>query len=223
VPLRARTAALAASALVLAVSLAACAADPWAHPREPVAAIGAAQSGFVPAQAPAPEATLTPAGGSWEGIRPADGYRVVLLTTDADTTGPTGAIAEAVRDWAAGSSVDLREVAADASDPVPGIVAAMDLGPELIICAGDALVDPLETVSANHLDEHFLVIGAELPEPTYNVTAVDWTGAGFRGESLGSSTHYDAASFTPERTADAVRAGVAAVLSDMTGVVLWID
>jgi hypothetical protein len=48
-------------------------------------------------------------------------------------------------------------------------------------------------------------------------------GAGFRGEGLGSATHFDEASFTPERCDDAIRAGVAAVLTGMTGVVLWIS
>ena len=78
-------------------------------------------------------------------------------------------------------------------------------------------------VTANHLDQQFLVVGAELAEPTHNVTAADWTGASFRGEGLGTSSTYDPASFTPERARDAVRAGVAAVLSGLTGIVIWLD
>lgn len=69
----------------------------------------------------------------------------------------------------------------------------------------------------------FLVLGAELAEPTYNVTAVEWSGAGFRGEGLGSATLFDESSFSPERCADAIRAGTAAVLSGTTGIVLWIE
>jgi hypothetical protein len=37
------------------------------------------------------------------------------------------------------------------------------------------------------------------------------------------SSTYDPATFTPERAARAVRAGVAAVLNGLTGIVIWID
>lgn len=67
------------------------------------------------------------------------------------------------------------------------------------------------------------MVGAELAEPTHNVTAVDWSGASFRGEGLGASSTYDPASFTADRCAAAIRAGVAAVLNDRTGIVLWLD
>jgi hypothetical protein len=36
------------------------------------------------------------------------------------------------------------------------------------------------------------------------------------------SSTYDAGSFTAERCAAAVRAGVAAVLNDLTGIVVWL-
>ena len=41
-----------------------------------------------------------------------------------------------------------------------------------------------------------------------------------RGEGLTTSSGYDAASFTPERCASAVRAGTAAVLHGRTGIVI---
>ncbi len=52
---------------------------------------------------------------------------------------------------------------------------------------------------------------------------MDWTGAAYRGEGLGTAAAYDPASFTPERAGSAVRAGVAAVLTGLRGVVLWVD
>jgi hypothetical protein len=67
------------------------------------------------------------------------------------------------------------------------------------------------------------VVGAELAEPTANVTAADRTGASFRGEGLGMSSTYDPATFTSERAGRAVRAGVAAVLNGLTGIVIWLD
>jgi hypothetical protein len=145
---------------------------------------------------------------------------VVLLTSGDDAT--TEALSTAVEQWAEETDADLRHVEAG-SDPIPGIVEAMDMNPELTVTAGEDLVDALAMVTPNHLDMPFLVLGAELAEPTYNVTAVEWDGAGFRGEGLGSATHFDALSFSPERCADAIRAGAAAVLTGMTGVVLWID
>ncbi len=116
------------------------------------------------------------------------GYRVVLLTVGDDA--PTATLVAAVRDWAEETRADLRVVHAD-DDMIDGAVRAMDLNPDLIISAGDALVDPLATVTANHLDRQFLIVGAELAEPTENVTAADWTGAAYRGEGLGTAAAYD--------------------------------
>jgi hypothetical protein len=160
-----------------------------------------------------------PRAGSWDGVHPSSGYRVVLLTAGDDA--PARAVADAVRSWAADEHVDLRSVEAD-GDHVQGIVKAIDQHPDLIIGAGNDLVDALALVTASHLDQQFLIVGAEVAEPTGNVTAVDWTGASFRGEGLGMSSHYDPASFTAARCGAGVRAGVTAVLTGLTGVVLWI-
>ena len=126
--------------------------------------------------------------------------------------------------WAEQEHVSLKTVAAAKPDQfVPRIRDAIDLAPDLVICAGNHLVDPLALVTPNHLDQQFLVLGAELAEPTENVTATDWIGASFRGEGLGMPSAYDPATFTPERAARAVRAGVAAVLNDLTGIVIRLD
>ncbi len=153
-------------------------------------------------------------------MHPSAGYRVVLLTSGSDK--PTKTLVTAVRDWSRDEHVELRTVTAD-GDHINGIVLAMKMKPDLIISAGNDLVDALATVTASHLDQGFLVIGAEVAEPTQNVTAVDWTGASFRGEGLGTPSKYDPASFTTARCATAVRAGVAAVLNDLTGIVYWVD
>jgi len=212
---------VAASVVTLGAALAGCASAGWDEPRSMPAPVGSAAPGFLPETQPSPEATIEPEAGSWDGLSPAPGYRVVLLTAGADAQ--TQTIAQSVREWASAASVDLRTVTADEHDPIPGIVDAMGRNPDLIVVAGEVLIDPLAIVSANHLDRSFLIIGAEIAEPTENVTAVDWTGASFRGEGLGSASDYDPASFTPERTGTAVRAGVAAVLSGLNGLVIWID
>ncbi|WP_432829768.1 hypothetical protein [Dactylosporangium sp. CA-092794] len=198
------------------------AGDDWSQPRPAPTAMGSVGPGFVdPGSSPTPEGTITPAPGSWNGVHPGSGYRVVLLT--AGTDDPTRALVKAVQDWAAAERVDLRTVTAPANDLVSGITEAIDLHPDLIVSAGNTLVDPLAVVTASHLSQQFLVVGAELAEPTANVTAADWSGASYRGEGLGMSSTYDAASFTPQRCEAAIRAGAAAVLTGWTGIVLWLD
>ena len=186
-------------------------------------AVGTLGPGFLdPAARPAPEATITPRPGSWGGVRPPTGYRVVLLTAGEDSQ--TKTLVSAVTEWAKEEHVNLETVTAkEPHQFISRIGGALDLAPDLIISVGNDLVDPMALVTPNHLDQQFLVVGAELAEPTANVTAADWTGASFRGEGLGMSSSYDPATFTPERAGRAVRAGVAAVLSGLTGIVSWLD
>ena len=210
-----------AATLAAVLMLTGCStASGWEAMRAAPAPIGSPAAGFAPATPPAPESTHSPAPGSWDDVKAPAGYRVVLLTVGDDA--PTTTLVDAVQGWAAETGADLRVVHADA-DMIDGAVEAMGMNPDLIISAGDALVDPLATVTANHLDRQFLIVGAELAEPTENVTAVDWTGAAYRGEGLGTASAYDPASFTPERAAAAVRAGVASVLTGQRGIVLWMD
>ncbi len=186
-----------------------------ATPTPVPSAVGALGPGF-PATTPHPEATITPAQGSWSDVHPSADYRVVLVTHGTDQ--PTRNLVAAVEEWADEVDADLRTVAVtDPHDLVPGITRALDMKPDLIVGAGNDLIDPLALVTASHLSQQFLVVGAELAEPTHNVTSVDWQGASFRGEGLGASSTYDPGSFTPERCAAAVRAGVAAVLNGLDG------
>lgn len=208
----------------LTVSLGGCGdSDDWSRSRPTPTAFGSIAPGFLGAATPAPpESTVTPAAGSWDGVAPGADYRVVLLHHGTDDA--TATLVDAVRSWADEEGVSLKEIDPDADHEfIDGITEAIDLRPDLIISAGNALVDALAAITPTHLHQQFLVVGAELAEPTYNVTAADWDGASFRGEGLGASSTYDASTFTPERADRAVRAGVAAVLSGNTGIVVWID
>ena len=197
--------------------------DDWSEPHAKPAAVGTLGPGFIdPTAPPAPEATITPRPGSWDGVHPSKDYRVVLLTAGEDA--PTRTLVSAVTRWAEEEHVSLKTVTAtDPEQFIPRISTAIALAPDLVVCAGNDLVDPLALVTPNHLDQHFLVLGAELAEPTENVTAADWPGASFRGEGLGMPSAYDPATFTRERAARAVRAGVAAVLNGITGIVIRLD
>jgi hypothetical protein len=79
---------------------------------------------------------------------------------------------------------------------VDAIVDAMEWRPDLVICAGHALVDALALVTASHLEQQFLVVGAQLPESTVNVTAAIWRGASSRGREVAAT----AASFDGMRS-----------------------
>jgi hypothetical protein len=197
--------------------------DDWSAPHAKPTAVGTLGPGFIdPSAPPAPEATIMPRPGSWDGVHPSKDYRVVLLTAGKDR--PTSTLVGAVTRWAEQEQVSLKTVTATHPDQsISRISRAIDLAPDLVISAGNDLVDPLALVTPNHLDQQFLVIGAQLAEPTGNVTAADWTGASFRGEGLGMPSAYDSATFTRERAARAVRAGVAAVLNDLTGIVIQLD
>jgi len=214
---------LAVAVATLALASGCGSADDWSEPHAEPSAVGTIGKGFTdPARPPTPESTITPRPDSWDSVHPSEDYRVVLLTAGDDRA--TRTLVDAVRRWADDEEVSLKTVTA--TDPhhyVDRIDRAVRMEPDLVITAGNDLVDPLAMVTPNHLDQPFLVIGAELAEPTHNVTAADWTGASFRGEGLGASSAYDPASFTPERATDAVRSGVAAVLSGVTGIVIWLD
>jgi hypothetical protein len=207
-------------------------ASPSAHPAAmgadgtavtPLPGAGTLGPGFAtPTALPPPQGTMTPSPGSWEDAAPPTGYRVVLLTTEQDATART--LSRAVEDWAREAGVELTRVVADRpGDYLSAIQHAIDAERDLVVTVGNGLVDPLAVVSANWLSQDFLVLGAELAEPTYNVTAADWEGASYRGEGLGASSTYDASSFTPERAGRAIRAGVAAVVTGHTGYVVWLS
>jgi len=189
--------------------------------RRPIGSLG---SGFIdPAAPPPPEGMIRPTSGSWDAVRPPRGYGVVLLTAGDDH--PTSTLVTAVKQWANAEHVRLETVVVTEPDGfVDGIVEAMDLRPDLVICAGNALVDALALVTASHLDQQFLVVGAQLPEPTVNVTAAIWRGASSRGgEAPDTASSFDPDAFTREHAGAAIRAGVASVLSDLTGIVIWLD
>jgi hypothetical protein len=177
--------------------------------------------GFVdPESPPPPEGTITPAPGSWDAVHPPAGYRVVLLSSGSDA--PTKALVASTKRWAKREHLSLKVVKADGfDDHVNGIVEAIELQPDLIISASPNLIPALDLVTASHLDQHFLVVGAQLTEPTANVTSVIWPGASSHdGLPPATGSTLDPAAFTPARVETAIRAGVAGVLNDVTGIVV---
>ena len=218
-----RVVALVAAAIVAVVVWECAPSHNSSKPRTARHPIGTLGPGFFDRAAPPPpEGTIRPTPGSWDAVHPPRGYQVVLLTAGNDSA--TTTLVTAVNRWARVEDVVLRTVAMTEPDGfVDGIVEAMHLGPDLVICAGDALVDPLALVTASHLEQQFLIVGAQLPEPTMNVTAAVWRGASPRGGEFPETASFDPDAFTPEHASAAIRAGVASVLSDLTGIVIWLD
>lgn len=205
-------------ALGVALLLAGCGTSD----REPGAAAADVPVGPVGAhvEVPVPGATVAPDPDAGSVPRPAGLSLVVVVPPGADDA--TWVLVEAVDRWAAdgGVGVDLREVVDDAD-----LQAVVDgVGEEgVVVVPGGGLVDELDSVSSQNLHVEFLVLGAQLPEPTANVTAVVWPGATSRGSRAPADDAVDPSSATPDRSDAAAAAGLASVLSGRTGVVVRLD
>ena len=212
--LAAALAALAGSALA---GCSAAAPAPVATDGSRLHPLGAGFLGSV--TTPTPEATIDPEPGSWTGVEPPAGYAVVLITADDDRA--TATLADGVTRWAAERGVTLTRLTASGDDEVETqLRRAVEKAPDLVVGAGAAVVDVFALQTAQNLHQQFLVVGAELPEPTGNVTSVIWQGASFRGTGISTDDDSVASSVTPRRAEDAVSAGVASVLHGLTGIVL---
>jgi len=209
---------IAVSAIAM-LALAGCSTVPASTAAdEPAVSVAALGEGFLgDAGTPSPGATIVPETGSWNGVTPPAGYRAILLATDGDPA--SDAVTASVEDWAERSGVELTVMTAtdtiDMDDRFDEAVAAT---PDLVIGAGGGAVDTFAYLTSQSLAQQFLVVGAQLAEPTDNVTAVIWPGATFRGTNLGEpETDAEGAS---EYASDAVDAGVASIVNGLTGIVI---
>ncbi len=214
----------AAAAGIVAIALLAtgCSrSDDWSSVRPTASTEGSLPAAFLaPDATPSPAATITPQPGSWKGAGPAAGYRLVVLEAGYDAT--SAELSAGVRRWAksAGGSVKVLHVKTPDAE-VAAIAEAMGMNADLIVSASPAMVDALALVTASHLDEQFLLIGAQLPEPTLNVTAAVWAGASTRGSEVANPADSDvASSYTADAAERATAAGVAAVAHGLTGYVI---
>jgi hypothetical protein len=206
----------------LAVSTTGCGiADDWSAPRASATVPGNLPASFIaPDALPSPAATITPQPDSWDGVAPASGYRVVLLEADYDRA--SAELAAGARSWAERSGASVESVRVPSADgEVAAIIEAMDLDADLIVSVSPTLVDALALVTASHLDEQFLLLGAQLPEPTENVTAAVWSGASTRGSEVANPAGSDEEpAYTAENADRAIAAGAAAVAHGLTGIVI---
>lgn len=183
------------------------------------AASDTAPDAFLGGGMPSPEATITPAPDSWSQASVPAGFRVVALAMAADPAAET--VLSAVRDWADAHGVSLEtEQVADGDALEAATVEASESGADLVIGAGSQSVDVLALITSQLLDTQFLVIAGQLAEPTANVTAVIWPGAGFRGTGITPDGEGEVSAVTPERARTAIEAGYASVAWGITGIVV---
>jgi len=198
--------ALLPAALALLAVTAGCAAAP-----AEVAALSPSAAAPAPTETPAPVpgSTSTPAPGSWDGVEIPAGLSLVVVPS-ADDPGTASAIA-AIESYAAAH--DATVTVARGADLERMLLDSAATGPDAVITLGPAGLDAIDRVSASNLAVPFLLIGAQLPEPTDNVAAVIWPGGDSRASDGG------VAGSLAEHAASAVSLGIAAVVEGRTGTV----
>jgi basic membrane lipoprotein Med (substrate-binding protein (PBP1-ABC) superfamily) len=144
-------------------------------------------------------------------------YRIAVVVGDESPESQT--LLAATREFAASSGAELVEFAAaeTGEDPVgDAFEEAAGAGADVVVGLGAGVTEVFDFESGKLLDQQFLIVGGQLPEPTHNVTAVIWPGANSREPG-------DADSVTESRGLDALGAGVASIRDGLSGIVLSID
>jgi len=149
-------------------------------------------------------------------VLPAGLHLQVVVTADDPVARRLSA---ALADQARNSGIDVVRRTSSSDGAERDLQAATDAAPDVVVALGAGVVDALDRVSSQNLAQQYLVLGAQLPEPTDNVTAVVWDGATSRG-SAASPDGPLSATVTGATASDAVRVGLARVLADDSGVVL---
>jgi hypothetical protein len=171
------------------------------------------------ADVPVPGSTRAP-GRTADAQAVPDGLVLAVVVPEAPD-GTAATLSLAVDRWAADRGVVVERHVVTGGDELQGLVDSLvgAGGPTIVVAPGAALLDELDSVSPQNLGTQFLLLGAQLAEPTANVTAVVWSSA----SDLGSRAPADGAAFTADRSDEAVAAGVANVLAGVTGVVVHLD
>jgi hypothetical protein len=166
---------------------------------------------------PVPGSTLEPSSIDPVGGIPSD-LRISLITVASTPEGAAdmAAALEEAHDFAHahGAGVTVMDAGHDPVDADALLQSALLDEADVLVLVGGSLASALDRVSAANLGQQFLILGAQLPEPTENVTAVVWPGADARGGDGGADPAL------AERTREALEVGVAAVAGRTTGIVV---
>jgi hypothetical protein len=151
------------------------------------------------------------------------GYRMAVVGDGSPTS---VVLVEAARGLAARSGAELIELTAETPDEAgiaQALTDALAVEPDLVVGLGEGTVDVFSFETAQWLDQEFLVVGAQLAEPTSNVTAVIWDGATSRGSAASADGALDASALTADLAEAAMVTGVRSVRAGETGVVLRLE
>jgi basic membrane lipoprotein Med (substrate-binding protein (PBP1-ABC) superfamily) len=219
---------VALGAAVLAVSLTACAGGTDAIPSGVTSSAASAPAGGSPTpnadQYPAPGSTVAAQAADATAVPVPDGlvFTVVLPEAGSEVDPHQRAAAvTALQNYAAEHAATVTTLVIDpGTDPDAALQQAVAHHSSLIVTFGPDILDALDRISASTLGQHFLIVGAQLPEPTGNVTAVVWPGAAARAAAATGAPRLDGASGLADHASVAISLGVAAVVAGRTGIVL---
>lgn len=213
-PIRRRIAALAAAG-ALALTLTACVgSDSDVSAPDPTASSAPPGDGASPVPGRTVEATPL------AGVDELQGVRIATVVPNGDEA--TRALQDAVLGFARehGLTVDEFVATDDAASLDAAFAEAVATQPHVVVGLGAGAVDVFAYTSSQFLDQDFLLIGAQVAEPTSNVTAVVWEGATSRGSGAPADGDLDDAAITAARATDATNVGLSTVMSGVTGIVL---
>lgn len=148
------------------------------------------------------------------------GARIAVVFPDDSET--SRVLGEALRGFVTANGLVLDEFVADgdATSIDAAFARALATAPDVVAGVGASAVDVFAYNSPQWLDQDFLLLGAQVAEPTANVTAVIWDGATSRGSGAPADGELDDTAVTVERATAAVAVGLSTVLSGESGVVL---
>lgn len=202
--------------LLLAATTACTSAAPTDSGSQASTSLSTEDSADASATRPSPGATLPPVTAPPASADRLASFTVRIVAADdpLSASGTAAALAFAEQN---GADVAASVSAAGDDDAFAAHLAeAVAAAPSVILTVGPNAVDLVDSASANNLGQLFLLVGAQLPEPTANVTAAVWPGADSRGTVSMAETSPEA--FAAHVDAG-LEAGFAAILADETGYV----
>ncbi|ONI64054.1 hypothetical protein ALI44B_05590 [Leifsonia sp. ALI-44-B] len=204
------------AALLLAATTACTSAAPTDGGPQASTSLSTEDIADTSATRPSPGATLPPVAAPPASTDRLASFTVRIVAADdaLSASGTAAAIAFAEQN---GADVEASVSAAGDDDAFAAhLEEAVAAAPSVILTVGPNAIDLVDSASANNLGQLFLLVGAQLPEPTANVTAAVWPGADSRGTVSMAETSPEA--FTAHVDAG-LEAGFAAILADETGYV----
>ena len=200
---------------VLGLLLAGCGASAASDAASPAPIVSSAPAEDPYAPVPVPGRTIAPTSPS--DASAVHGWRLAVVVPDDSQA--TETLRAAVSEFADDNGVDVTEFVADDGGIDAAFADALAADADAVVGLGEGTSDVFAFEASQWLDRQFLIIGAQVAEPTGNVTAVIWDGATSRGSGAPADGEIDDAS-APAHASDAIASGLSSVAEGTTGVVV---